>query len=43
MYRVQPTAKLEKINSRRDFGIFVGVRRMRRRRRRRRRRRMKSS
>ena len=27
LYKVRPTAKLEKINSRREFGIFVGVRR----------------
>ena len=26
MYKVKPTAKLEKINSRWEFGIFVGVR-----------------
>ena len=28
LYEVKPTAKLEKINSRWEFGIFVGVRRM---------------
>ena len=27
LYKVKPTAKLEKINSRWEFGIFVGVRR----------------
>ena len=27
MYKVKPTAKLEKLNSRWEFGIFVGVRR----------------
>ena len=30
LHKVKPTAKLEKINSRWEFGIFVGVRRRRR-------------